>query len=365
MGYSIFCRKVLEHGYRYIRQSPFGLWKCIHKIIRIIGDKNIWLLGIPASRNLGDQAQVMCTEYFFAHHFPDYQVIEFDSCEILANNKKLAMYISKVIKKDDIVFFQSGYNLTDLYPSQEEMHREIAKRVSNPIVFLPQTISLKEPIETNQFVIDSRKTYEDKNIFLMCRDRFSYKVAEKAFPEIRKIAFPDVVTSLIGMYTNVKERSGYALCVRNDVEGTMSQGDVRTVAEELQKKGPTKVFDTIVESPAFFIINKDRKKYVEVMIEKLQSVKVVVTDKYHGFILSLVANTPVVVIKTRDHKLSEGIKWFPEEMQKYIRIAENLASIPKLVDELEQMPLPQFNGYFEKEYFSHFKDIIEANIYHE
>lgn len=365
MNFSVFCRKVLEHGYRYIRQSSFGSWKCIHKIIHTIGDKNIWLLGIPASRNLGDQAQVMCTENFFAHQFPDYQVIEFDSCEILENNKKLAMYIAKVIKKDDIIFSQSGYNLTDLYPFQEEMHKEIAKRISNPIVFLPQTISLKNPIETNQFVIDSRKAYEGKNILLMCRDIVSYKVAEKAFPDIRKIAFPDVVTSLIGKYTNVKKRFGYALCVRNDIEGTISQNDVQVVLEELKKRGHTEVFDTIVDSPAFFIINKDRRKYVDLMIKKIQSVKVVVTDKYHGFILSLVANTPVVVIKTRDHKLSEGVKWFPDEMQKYIRIADDLASIPKLVDELEQMPLPQFDGYFVREYFSHFKDIIEANIYHE
>lgn len=362
MNVAVFWRKVLERCNRNITQSRIGTWKSIKKINHSIGDKNIWLLGIPASRNLGDHAQVMCSENFFSTYFPDYHVIEFDSSEILANNGMLAKYISKVVKKQDLVFFQSGYNFTDMYPFQEEMHRAIAKSVDNPIIFLPQTISLKEPYETNSFVQESREVYEGKKILLMCRDQKSLKIADEAFPNLRKLAFPDVVTSLIGKYKNTRTRTGYAFCVRNDVEGTLSQSDVERVKKMLSIKGETEVFDSILDSPAYFCVNKNRKKYVDAMIEKLQSVKVVVTDKYHGFILSIVANTPVVVIKTRDHKLSEGIKWFPEEMQKYIRVANCIDEIPNLVDELESLEAPDFTDYFDTKYFSHFKEIIEENM---
>ena len=51
------------------------------------------------------------------------------------------------------------------------------------------------------------------------------------------------------------------------------------------------------------------------MAEKLnlaRGARVVVTDRYHGVIFSVITHTPVIVFKSYDTKISAGIRWFQD-----------------------------------------------------
>ena len=61
-------------------------------------------------------------------------------------------------------------------------------------------------------------------------------------------------------------------------------------------------------------MKNNRDKLINEMIERISTYKVVITDRYHGTIFSAIANTPVVVINSADHKLSSGVNWFPKDV---------------------------------------------------
>lgn len=48
--------------------------------------------------------------------------------------------------------------------------------------------------------------------------------------------------------------------------------------------------------------------------------KVVITDRYHGTIFSLIANTPVIIIKSTDHKVTTGADWFKGIYDDYVYV---------------------------------------------
>lgn len=78
------------------------------------------------------------------------------------------------------------------------------------------------------------------------------------------------------------------------------------------------------------------------------------TDRYHGTIFSLVANTPVVVISSADHKLSSGVEWFPKEyFSDSIFYAKDLSEVTNLVNKIIDSPVAIQNpAYFKNKYYS-------------
>ncbi len=70
---------------------------------------------------------------------------------------------------------------------------------------------------------------------------------------------------------------------------------------------------------------KNAKQYIEKKKLTLTLIiKLIITDRYHGTILSLVAGTPVIVIKTTDHKVTTGAEWFRGVYDDYVYLAESL-----------------------------------------
>lgn len=359
----VFIRKVMEHTYDdfYLR-SKLHITLIENSIKRKIGKKNIWLLGIPKSKNLGDQAQVVCSENWFNENYPEHKVFMYNSVELMCNKNRLIKFIANIIKSEDIVFFQSGYNLTDLYPFQERMHREVIKHIkNNKIIYLPQTVKFEEPYEENEFLKAGEEIYKSHSqVYLICRDNLSYDIAQKAMPYVGSHPFPDVVTNFIGRY-KVKDykRKGAMLCIRRDVESSLDAEKRATLIENIEKICPVEITDTTVEYPAYTVINHNRKKYVFNMIDKMSKKEIVITDRYHGLIFSIVSGTPVILIKTIDHKITEGVKWFPEFIAKHIRVVEDINKIDEVINEIKINKTIDFEPYFYNEYYKKLKGILD------
>ncbi|MCI9480693.1 MAG: hypothetical protein HFI21_17165 [Lachnospiraceae bacterium] len=315
-----------------------------------INCKTIWYFCIPMHQNLGDYAQYFCIKRWLESNYPNYNLIEIPSEPLHYDMCGLLKSIEKRIETEDMVVFQSGYTSTDLH-IDEAVHRKAAKVFKNKIILFPQTVNYS----TKRQLTKTAEIYNAHGrILFLARDRQSYNIAKGAFKDIKIQMYPDIVTSLIGVYcTSNKNRQGIVMCMRNDSEKLYTDAALKLLNEELNAYKITWLDTTLV---------KGEKCSVEIFkryIDAFSKAQVIVTDRFHGTIFSLIAGTPVVVLKTVDHKVWEGAEWFTGVYSEYIRKADTLLDIPPFIEELmNQSKDYKLSPYFEEQYYSKLSILI-------
>lgn len=348
-------------GYIYCKE--YNRNKCyaigaIKKLLEVdITQKRIWYFCVPTHSNLGDQAQACCIEKYFRKFFSDHIVFKLSNNAFDFYEEKILMILKKKIKETDLIFFQSGYTFTGIHP-YENMHRKIVENFPyNKIVFLPQTVKFK-----NQKILENVQNFYGKydNIYFFARDKISYDIYKSIFPEHRNVhCFPDIVTTEIGNYDfNNNERNGILLCVRNDVEKLYSFQEISLFKEKLQKIAKVSLSDTNSETKENSL--KEYWKKIEETIDDYAQYQVIITDRYHGTIFALIANTPVIILKTTDHKVVTGADWFEGVYEDYVYVVNDLEEASQVAQQIvtgfEYRKLP---SYFKEKYYDRLKDIIE------
>lgn len=348
-------------GYIYCKE--YNRNKCyaigaIKKLLEVdITQKRIWYFCVPTHSNLGDQAQACCIEKYFRKFFSDHIVFYLSNNAFDFYEEKILMILKEKIKETDLIFFQSGYTFTGIHP-YENMHRKIVENFPyNKIVFLPQTVKFK-----NQKILENVQNFYGKydNIYFFARDKISYDIYKSIFPEHRNVhCFPDIVTTEIGNYDfNNNERNGILLCVRNDVEKLYSFQEISLFKEKLQKIAKVSLSDTNSETKENSL--KEYWKKIEETIDDYAQYQVIITDRYHGTIFALIANTPVIILKTTDHKVVTGADWFEGVYEDYVYVVNDLEEASQVAQQIvtgfEYRKLP---SYFKEKYYDRLKDIIE------
>lgn len=348
-------------GYIYCKE--YNRNKCyaigaIKKLLEVdITQKRIWYFCVPTHSNLGDQAQACCIEKYFRKFFSDHIVFKLSNNAFDFYEEKILMILKEKIKETDLIFFQSGYTFTGIHP-YENMHRKIVENFPyNKIVFLPQTVKFK-----NQKILENVQNFYGKydNIYFFERDKISYDIYKSIFPEHRNVhCFPDIVTTEIGNYDfNNNERNGILLCVRNDVEKLYSFQEISLFKEKLQKIAKVSLSDTNSETKENSL--KEYWKKIEETIDDYAQYQVIITDRYHGTIFALIANTPVIILKTTDHKVVTGADWFEGVYEDYVYVVNDLEEASQVAQQIvtgfEYRKLP---SYFKEKYYDRLKDIIE------
>lgn len=344
-------------GYIYCKE--YNRNKCyaigaIKKLLEVdITQKRIWYFCVPTHSNLGDQAQACCIEKYFRKFFSDHIVFKLSNNAFDFYEEKILMILKEKIKETDLIFFQSGYTFTGIH-----MHRKIVENFPyNKIVFLPQTVKFK-----NQKILENVQNFYGKydNIYFFARDKISYDIYKSIFPEHRNVhCFPDIVTTEIGNYDfNNNERNGILLCVRNDVEKLYSFQEISLFKEKLQKIAKVSLSDTNSETKENSL--KEYWKKIEETIDDYAQYQVIITDRYHGTIFALIANTPVIILKTTDHKVVTGADWFEGVYEDYVYVVNDLEEASQVAQQIvtgfEYRKLP---SYFKEKYYDRLKDIIE------
>lgn len=267
--------------------------------------KHIFFCGVPVHKNMGDQAQRYCIRMWCQENYPDYEILEISTWPFY--EKDFCERIKRAIKKDDLIVIQSGYCTTDRH-YDHKMHRFLVKCFpDNKILIMPQTVNF----------IDEREGYktgkiygEHKHILFLARDKISYQSAKKFFQGTKVLLYPDIVTTLIGSRSNTTERNGVLLCVRNDSEKKYTDNEINRLKNKLQEKGLfCEISDTNSSLSLDELITRVNTE-LEKTLSFFEKHEVVITDRYHGTIFSMIANTPVIVIATNDHKVKTGTEWF-------------------------------------------------------
>lgn len=297
------CRYLLNKRYLDEQQKDLLKQICCDRC-----EKRIYYFCVPSHSNLGDQAQMFCWLRLFTEWFRDYKVVPI-KCDCLTDG--LLGKIREHIRKGDKIFIHSGYLIFDPHPHLPFIRKIVDMFHDFPIVILPQTINLKEDAV---IALTTKSFNSHPMLTIVSRDNVSKSNADKFFPECKRLLMPDVVTSLIGdqsfCYSEVV-RVGVLFCIRNDGEKLYTDLQISSLRKRLVGI-KTDVCDTSIKK-RMSVWDTCREELIRKMIKKFSHYKVIVTDRYHGTIFSQVANTPVVVLASNDHKLSSGVNWFPKE----------------------------------------------------
>ena len=310
--------------------------------------RKVFYFGIPEHNNLGDIAQTYCTEKWLSECFPKHVIIE--ARTRVTFNRRFVKFIREIINYDDFILFQSGYCTRHNNPDHL-MHLHIAKEFPRErIVVLPQTVKL-------DYRTDIEKT---KKVFSGCsrltfitRDSLSRDFAAEFIDQDRLECFPDIVTSLIGREEIRMNREGVLLCLRNDDEKFYSDDELDKLSDKLQRIFKT-VFrtDTNSEKSTDEVFSHLRFEVTE-KIKQFAQFECVITDRYHGTIFSLIADTPVIVIRTNDHKVTSALQWFSQRyVPQAVRYADSLDKALTFANEIHDKKFSiQNNDSLYKEYY--------------
>lgn len=285
------------------------------------GKPIIYYLGIPAHANLGDLAQGVCIRNWIRENFQSHYITEIETNALVNTKFSVLPMLRKFIKDDDLIVFQSGYTTTDLGGHADEMHRAVIEAVPDQkMIMMPQTIFFKSDINR----IRTSKSYNSApNLLFLARDKISYEVALDMFPDIKTELFPDIVTTLIGARNFNFDRDGVLFCCRDDEEKYYNDEAIQSLVNRFSVNYKTEMRDT-TKKENHKIVVKNATKYIDEEIMHYAHFRLIVTDRYHGTILSLIAGTPVIVIRTTDHKVTTGAEWFKGVYDNHIFLVDTL-----------------------------------------
>lgn len=329
-----------EHGFLYT------LKRCgekLHIVQKGPGRANLdkrrklFLFSTPWHGNLGDHAILLGEYELLKKMFPSNEIIEIPTkvCANLMNDGNNSSEKDLCIGKKDIVFIQGGGNLGDIWVNEERVHRWIIQKFAhNKIVFMPQSIFFHNHESGMAELKKSREAYaKADDLTLLTRDNVSYEFAKKNFVKAKVVLVPDAATYLEGRFpeTAVK-REGVCFFLRKDKEKVSSDELLMTIREYLRRRGvPYEISDTVIANNSLKT-NELRRKAINDTLLQARKSRLVITDRFHGVIFSVITHTPVIAFKSYDTKISSGIRWFKE--LDWVHYAENMEpeEIERLID---------------------------------
>lgn len=309
---------------------------------------------------MGDLAQHLCIKEWIKVNYPRHQLAEFGASVVVHPSFGFVSKLKRIVRPGDIIVFQSGYTTQDLGGNHDLMHRMVIDALPDaPIIMMPQTIFFQH--EDNR-----RRSAESYNratrMLFLARDRISYHTAGEMFPDVTVRLFPDIVTTRIGHHQFENSRERILLCCRNDSEKFYTDEEISRFRELVDELMPTDLSDTNSPVP-LRKLKKTLAWHIDHEIEKFSHYRLTITDRYHGTIFSLAANTPVIILKTTDHKVTTGAEWFKGVYDGYVHVADSLDHAFDLAREvIAHVPIRQLQPHFDTEYFSKLRDLFEETI---
>lgn len=323
------------------------------------GMQRIFYLGRTENRNFGDNAQYLCITKWIKDNYPNNPLYITPSSHVTAKNRIwLNCFASNFQKEKDIIIFQSGYCVQDLGGDHPLMHELICSTLKEArILMMPQTIYFKHEKNRSRTAENHNQAV---NMLFLARDKVSYEQALQMFPNIRVRLFPDIVTTLIGKYQFNNPRNKIYLCCRNDGEKYYSDKELGRLRIRLSSLAPVDTGDT----QSHLTGDELRKVLADSLnneFNRMSTYKVVITDRYHGTIFSLIANTPVIIIKTKDHKVTTGADWFTGIYDNHVYVADDLDDAYQRAESIcKHFDYVQLSPYFDIQYYNKLKSIFDA-----
>lgn len=261
------------------------------------GSKVVYL-DIPLHLNVGDLLIYKGTEQFIKER--KYKVLA------RRTDKSSISYVNetKNLPKDVIILLHGGGNFGDLYGHHQRLREQVVlKFPEHKVVFLPQTVHFKDPLELQK---SAHIISKHKNLTIFCRDTRSQKILKDNFCN-NVILCPDMAHSLWDVFPKQKVvdiKKDKLWMIRKDIEETNLNGlegkpdvsgyeDWEDICSDKDRRmmkflSNLEKFNRLISSglipvPAFW--NNYTDKLVDRVNDYFMSHKCVVTSRMHGHIL--------------------------------------------------------------------------------
>ena len=304
-----------------------------HRLKRVTKEERkrgriLFLFATPTHSNLGDQAISIAEISYLKKELSQFKVFEITFDEYLRWKDRL----NSVIKNQDVLCYHGGGNMGTQYFECEEIFRDIIERFpENKIVTFPQTIYYDDSKFSMYEFEKSKQIYSlHKNLTLTAREEKSYEIMKKAYGENNNVILsPDIV-----LYLKQKEKinsEGALICLRNDVERSLTEKQHEIIMKKLSQKFDKIVMtDTVLDCE--YIGKESRDKIVGDIIEQFGQAQIVITDRLHGMVFSYLAGTPCVVLNNYNYKVKGVYKWIKENQS--IRLLDDLYDIDEAIEQV-------------------------------
>ena len=284
----------------------FGEYESVFRGVE--GPKNI-LLCCPEHTNIGDQAITLAECRMLQQSERPFIALSGDTTKTL---KCLERYVSR----EDVVFLHGGGNMGTLYRNEEEYRLNVISLLKhNRIVLFPQTMSYDDTAESQRFLRHTQRVYgAHPDLHLFARERVSYERMRKAYPNNDVQLVPDIVLSVQGEdNADFAKRHGVLLCMRNDVEKTMTDSSRQMIEQIAAGIDPEfKYTDTTIDSKYAPISQEQGKQLVLDKWEEFKHARLVITDRLHGMIFSAITGTPCVALNNSNGKVGFEYEWLKD-----------------------------------------------------
>ena len=301
----------------------------------------------------------MSTIEFLNNFFPQLEQIIINLDEVLSH-MNLVKY---VINKNDIIII-SGGGYFGLYDHVIEAQTNIIKRFpNNHIILFPCSILYNNRrIQKYQQFINIFNNHSD--ITLFTRESKSYETALNLFINNTIYNVPDIVTRLnISNFQKIYNREGILLILRKD-ELLLTNDNRKFIRDLVKKYFNNNVFEK--DSNNFKIPpGSGRKNETINFINIISQKQLVITDRLHGMILSIIAGTPCIVFGNNYHKVeSSYFSWFKDlEYVTFIQQKDIEKELEEKIIKFKNLNNYEiFNSKMFDQYYLLMKNIIQSKI---
>ncbi len=311
------------------------LKKAIDKKRKASGDL-VLLISSPYYGNVGDHAILLAEKSLIEQAGYGDKIVDITSVEYQKYNKQ----IKKAVKAEDLIVIDGGGNFGDVWQeTQEQLNNIVLSFPNNKIIVFPESWYFTDSEKGKALLKKVSEVFSGhKNLTLFARDSFSYREMKKHI-ELENIFMAlDCVFSL-PLDKSEKGGKGVALIIREDKEAFSKEFTKEKFVNALDEKGIAH-FD-IYNDCYLHIAKEKRQEYVYNIIEQYKDCDLVITDRFHGLVISIICNKPCVILDNKTGKVGnfyndvkeeiDGIKYIIEGKDDINDILEFILGQPKLV----------------------------------
>lgn len=309
--------------------------------------------------NLGDVAITHAQEHFIKEQLPSAEVVDFPISQTFTHMKSL----KNVISDDDVITIVGGGNTGDLYDDIEYCRQFIIKQFpNNKIICFPQTIDFSETRRGRKALERAVNVYsKHTDLVISAREKKSYKAFKQYFMSNEIVFAPDIVLYL-DLRQNTHPRKGITFVMRSDREKAIKEEVQAQFIEEVSKKYEISYRDTHIDKRNMAI--KERKSELKKIWDHFKSSELIITDRLHGMIFSVITNTPCIAIDNTNKKISgvynAWLKDYPN-----VKIVENFDKeiLLNMVDQFLKQDTENDFMHFDSKHFSSLIEKIKVKVY--
>lgn len=297
--------------------------------------------------NIGDVAITKAQKLFLEKTLPNYEVVSIP----ISQTRLVLRSIKRQIKSDDIVTIIGGGNMGAIYPDIEELRQLVIRSFPhNRIVCFPQTLDWEESTESKRALKRIVKTYSHhSDIHIFARESISHKKLNELFDKHSNVNIglvPDIVMSATAESLGARDcvtPAGILRCLRDDKEAALSDHQYSILDKALAQTG-YKIDKTDTHAGGSQLSEEHCAKLLSDKLSQFRSAKLVVTDRLHGMILSLLSGTPCLVLPNANHKIRQTyLDWLKSNPRVIFVEPDQFDEIPVFIKQLLLQPRGAIN----------------------